>query len=80
MGNREPALDPDLAYPVPLHVSIDVPLLVGRERLVETYEKAYIELALKQTGNNVTKAAALAGVGRKFLQQAMKLYGMRGED
>jgi DNA-binding NtrC family response regulator len=47
---------------------------------VKAYEKAYIELALKQTGGNVTRAAALAGVGRKFLQQAMKLYGLRGED
>jgi len=80
MGDRAPALQPELALPIPLHVNIDVPLLVGREHLVEAYEKAYIEQALKQTANNVTKAAVLAGVGRKFLQQAMKRYGLRGDD
>lgn len=80
MGRQEATPPAELALPMPLQVSIDVPLLVGREHLVEAYEKAYIELALNKTGANVTRAAALAGVGRKFLQQAMKRYGLRSDD
>jgi DNA-binding NtrC family response regulator len=54
------------------------PLLLGRQRVQEAYEREYIEQALRETGGNVSRAAALAGVGRKFLQQAMKRYGLRG--
>jgi DNA-binding NtrC family response regulator len=64
-------------------VSLKEPLLLGRQRIVEAYEREYIELALRETGGNVSRAAALAGVGRKFMQQAMKRYGLRegtGED
>jgi DNA-binding NtrC family response regulator len=53
------------------------PLLAGRQRLMEAYEREYIALALRETGGNVSRAAALAGVGRKFMQQAMKRYGLR---
>jgi DNA-binding NtrC family response regulator len=69
------------APPAPLSglpgVSLKEPLLAGRQRLMEAYEREYIELALRETGGNVSRAAALAGVGRKFMQQAMKRYGLR---
>jgi DNA-binding NtrC family response regulator len=61
----------------PVGVSLEVPLLVGRERLAEAYVKEYIALALKETGGNVSRAAEIAGVGRKFMQMAMKRYGLR---
>jgi DNA-binding NtrC family response regulator len=67
------------AAPLPgaLGVSLEEPLLDGRQRLLEAYEREYITLALRETGGNVSRAAALAGVGRKFMQQAMKRYGLR---
>lgn len=71
----------DLAAPVAtpeaLGVSLKEPLLVGRQRLMEAYEQRYIEQALRETEGNISRAAALAGVGRKFMQQAMKRYGLR---
>jgi DNA-binding NtrC family response regulator len=73
--SAEPDID---ALARTLHVTLDVPLLVGRERLMEAYEKAYVDLALKQTGGNICRAAEISGVGRKFIQRAMKRYGMRG--
>ncbi|WP_438000361.1 sigma 54-interacting transcriptional regulator [Sorangium sp. So ce185] len=61
-----------------LNVSLDVPLLIGRDRVAEAYERAYLEIALKQAGGNVCRTAELAGVGRNFVQKAMKRYGLRG--
>jgi transcriptional regulator with GAF, ATPase, and Fis domain len=54
-------------------------LFAGRERVAEAYERAYLEAALRQTGGNVSRAAELAGVNRKFVQRAMKRFGMRGD-
>jgi len=78
LGN--PAQWEEQAPPLPaaLEVNLKEPLLVGRQRLQEAYEREYIERALRETGGNVSRAATLAGVGRKFLQQAMKRYGLRG--
>lgn len=59
-------------------IDLSEPLLAGRERAAEAYERAYIELALKQTGGNVSRAAEIARVNRKFIQRAMKRYGLRG--
>jgi len=74
-GEAQPAPAPS---PEALGVSLREPLLAGRQRVMESYERAYIELALRETGGNISRAAALAGVGRKFMQQAMKRYGLRG--
>ncbi|MGK3998609.1 sigma 54-interacting transcriptional regulator [Sorangium sp. So ce1024] len=60
-------------------VDLNEPLLVGRERVAEAYEKAYLDAALRQTGGNVSRAAELARVNRKFIQRAMKRYGLRGD-
>jgi len=67
IGGRGAALDIDLS----------VPLKLGRDQLLEQYERQYIEAALAHTGGNVTRAAELAGVNRKFIQRAMKRDGVR---
>jgi transcriptional regulator with GAF, ATPase, and Fis domain len=66
---RSAALGPD--------VDLSEMLFAGRERIAEAYERAYIEAALRQTGGNVSRAAELAGVNRKFIQRAMKRFGLR---
>jgi transcriptional regulator with GAF, ATPase, and Fis domain len=60
-------------------VDLNEPLLAGRERVADVYERTYIEAALKQTGGNVSRAAELAQVNRKFIQRAMKRFGLRGD-
>jgi transcriptional regulator with GAF, ATPase, and Fis domain len=62
-----------------LDVDLSVPLKVGRERLEEAFERAYLTAAVARTGGNVTRAAELAGVNRKFIQRAIKRYGLRGD-
>jgi DNA-binding NtrC family response regulator len=62
----------------PLGVTLEEPLLAGRQRIADAYEKEYLTLALEKTGGNISRAAALAGVGRKFVQQAMRRHGLRG--
>ena len=54
-------------------------LFAGRERVAEAYERAYIEAALQKTGGNVSRAAELGGVNRKFIQRAMKRFGLRSD-
>ncbi|MGK3967731.1 sigma 54-interacting transcriptional regulator [Sorangium sp. So ce118] len=63
-----------------LDVRLDEPLLAGRSRVARDYEKAYMELALKQTGGNVSQAAELAGIGRKFAYTLIHRFGLRGSD
>ena len=58
-------------------VDLSIPLATARDRLAEVVERAYIEAALRQSGHNVTRAAELAGVSRKFVQRAMKRFGLR---
>jgi DNA-binding NtrC family response regulator len=60
-------------------VDLTVPLLRARERLVESFERAYLSEALRQAGGNATRAAELAGVNRKFMQRAIKRYQLRGD-
>jgi transcriptional regulator with PAS, ATPase and Fis domain len=58
-------------------IDLEVPLLAGRERVAQAYERAYLELALKRTGGNICRTADLARVGRKFVQRAIKRHRLR---
>ncbi len=69
-------LDASSSAHAPLGVDLSEPLLRGRERIVKAYEREYIEMALGKTQGNISRAAALAGVGRNFMQKAIKRYGL----
>ncbi len=58
-------------------VRLDEPLLDGLKRVKQAYEKEYLQKLLEKTGNNVTRTAELAGVGRRYVQLAMEQYGLR---
>jgi DNA-binding NtrC family response regulator len=58
-------------------VDLTEPLRVGRQRIADTYEKAYLEAALQRTDGNVSQAAELARVNRKFVQRAIKRHASR---
>jgi transcriptional regulator with GAF, ATPase, and Fis domain len=58
-------------------IDLSAPLREGRDRVLDAYERAYLQAALERTGGNVTRAAELAGVNRKFIQRAMKRLGLR---
>ncbi len=71
-------VEPAVSLPAcDIAVCLGEPLLEGGERARAAYERAYLGMALEQTGNNVTRTAELAGVGRRYIQRAMERYGMR---
>ncbi len=49
----------------------------AKRRVVETFEKAYLEQLLEQHGGNVTAAAQQAGMLRSALQRLLRKYELR---
>jgi len=68
---------PELPRPASLAaVNLAVPLAVGLEHIADEYKRAYVEAALREAGGNVSHAARIAGVGRAFIQKAIKRYAL----
>jgi DNA-binding NtrC family response regulator len=65
--------DAGLESIVPLHL----PLKDARQVWTESFELIYVRSMLKKTAGNVTRAAELAGVNRRFLQRLVARLGMR---
>ncbi|HEX6240432.1 MAG TPA: sigma-54 dependent transcriptional regulator, partial [Polyangiales bacterium] len=59
---------------VPLHL----PLKDARQVWTESFEQIYVRSMLKKTGGNLTRAAELSGVNRRFLQRLVARLGLRG--
>ena len=55
---------------------LDLPLTEAKARLVETFEKRAITLALDKHGGNVSAAARQLGIHRQSLQQRMAQLGI----
>ena len=49
-------------------LALDLPLALARQEVVEAFERLYIEHALERSGGSVVKAAAAAGVARRYFQ------------
>jgi DNA-binding NtrC family response regulator len=52
------------------------PYTAARERAVDDFERGYVELILEHTGGNVTHAAELAGVSRRYVTMLMTKHGI----
>ena len=76
-GTQAVATGNPSAPTVAVPVDLSVPLKVARDRVLDQYEQAYLREALNLTSGNITRAADLAGVNRKFIQRAMKRLGLR---
>ncbi|NUP13043.1 MAG: sigma 54-dependent Fis family transcriptional regulator [Polyangiaceae bacterium] len=61
-------------------IDLSVPLKEARDQLCDSFEEAYLRQALIETGGNVSHAARLAGVNRKFIQRAVRRFGLRATD
>jgi two-component system, NtrC family, response regulator HydG len=55
--------------PIARVLSMDLPLTEARQKLILEFEDRYIAHVLAQHGGNVTRAAAAAGVSRRYLQR-----------
>jgi DNA-binding NtrC family response regulator len=58
-------------------VDLAVPLKHARDQLCESFEIAYLKKALDAAGGNVTRAAEIAGVHRRFIHRAIARYRLR---
>jgi DNA-binding NtrC family response regulator len=50
-------------------VSRDLPIAEARQKMLDAFERRYVEHVLEVHGGNVTRAAAAAGVARRHLQR-----------
>jgi transcriptional regulator with GAF, ATPase, and Fis domain len=71
-----PALVYGLENLAPLHL----PLKEAREKWTESFELVYVRAVLKRTRGNVTHAAELAGVSRRFLQRMAARLNIKAAD
>jgi transcriptional regulator with PAS, ATPase and Fis domain len=80
--SRPPSSDAPAALPstveslVPLHL----PLKDARQAWTESFESIYVRSMLKKTGGNLTHAAELAGVNRRFMQRLLARLGLRASE
>jgi transcriptional regulator with PAS, ATPase and Fis domain len=69
-------LPPGIETIVPLHL----PLKDARHAWTSEFESIYVRAMLKKTGGNLTRAAELAGVSRRFLQRLVARLGIRASE
>jgi len=73
------AAAPSTAHPgatVPVHL----PLKEARMVWMDRFESTYVRALLDKTGGNVSQAARVAGVSRRFFQRTMARCGIRSTD
>jgi DNA-binding NtrC family response regulator len=56
---------------------LHLPLKEAREAWTNEFENIYVRAMLEKTNGNLTKAAELAGVSRRFLQRTIVRLGLR---
>ena len=75
---RPPAPPPVAGLPsLDGHVALRLPLKEARQAWIESFESLYLRDVLRKSGGNVTRAAARAGVSRRFLQRMIARLGIR---
>jgi transcriptional regulator with GAF, ATPase, and Fis domain len=62
-----------------VQVDLSVPYKEAKEQLLDAFERAYVAEALAEADGNVTQAAKIAGVNRKFIHRAINRHGLRAE-
>lgn len=56
-------------------LALELPLAEARQKVVDAFERLYVERALELHGGNLTRAAAAAGVARRHLQRVKAKAG-----
>jgi transcriptional regulator with PAS, ATPase and Fis domain len=63
-------------------VDLTLPYHVARDRVLDAFERRYLDAALRRNDGNVSAAAREAGVSRKLIQRMSRRHGIspKGED
>jgi DNA-binding NtrC family response regulator len=59
-------------------IDLRVPFKVGKDALIDAFERAYVRAALDACGGNMTRAARMAGIDRMYLHRLVQKLGTRG--
>jgi transcriptional regulator with AAA-type ATPase domain len=69
---------PGVAFGLPPPVDIGVPFKIAKDGAIDTFERAYLTALLEAAGNNMSKAARMAGMDRMYLHRLVQKHGLRG--
>ena len=73
---RRPSGAPPTSATLDALVPLHLPLKDARQAWTENFESVYVKSLLQKTGGNVTHAAELSGVNRRFFQRMMVRLGI----
>jgi transcriptional regulator with GAF, ATPase, and Fis domain len=59
-------------------IELSQPLRVGKQRVIDAFERAYVSAMLKACGGNVSECARRAGMDRMSIHRIMQRLGLRG--
>jgi transcriptional regulator with GAF, ATPase, and Fis domain len=59
-------------------VDIETPFRLAKDAAVDAFERAYLTALLEAAGNNMSKAARMAGMDRMYLHRLAQKHGLRG--
>jgi DNA-binding NtrC family response regulator len=73
---------PSLAPPIPTAADAGplTPFKEAKRTLIDEFEKDYLQRLLARTGNNLSRAASLAGIERHYLRDLFRKHGLRSEE
>ncbi|MBV9950222.1 MAG: sigma-54-dependent Fis family transcriptional regulator, partial [Myxococcales bacterium] len=57
---------------------ISVPFKIAKDGAIDTFERGYLTALLEAAGNNMSKAARMAGMDRMYLHRLVQKHGLRG--
>jgi transcriptional regulator with AAA-type ATPase domain len=69
---------PGGSFGLPPAVDIGVPFKIAKYASIDTFERAYLTALLEAAGNNMSKAARMAGMDRMYLHRLVQKHGLRG--
>jgi DNA-binding NtrC family response regulator len=72
---RSTAMAPGAGMPP---VDIETPFRLAKDAAVDAFERAYLTALLEAAGNNMSKAARMAGMDRMYLHRLAQKHGLRG--
>jgi DNA-binding NtrC family response regulator len=59
-------------------LDISVPFKIAKDGAIDTFERGYLTALLEAAGNNMSKAARMAGMDRMYLHRLVQKHGLRG--
>ncbi|HLK40903.1 MAG TPA: helix-turn-helix domain-containing protein, partial [Polyangiaceae bacterium] len=58
-------------------VDIGAPFKIAKDAAIDAFERAYLTTLLEAAGNNMSKAARMAGMDRMYLHRLVQKHGLR---